>query len=63
MKTAELSARPSEARVAAQDPLLLMAAAKLRKQNAPKPVDRAATNGETATDTPFGWQEMMPCWA
>ena len=49
--------------MAAQDPLLLMAAAKLRKQNAPKPVDRAATNGETATDTPFGWQEMMPCWA
>ncbi len=59
VKVAELSARLYSAGIEAQDPLLIIAAAKLRKTIAPTPTDRAATGGTAATDAPLGWDEML----
>jgi hypothetical protein len=59
VKLAELSARLYDAGLQAQDPLLIIAAAKLRKTIAPTPTDRAAMGGEIADDAPLGWEEML----
>lgn len=59
VKVAELSARLYAVGIEAQDPLLIIAAAKLRKTIAPTPTDRTATGGQTATDSPLGWDEML----
>jgi hypothetical protein len=59
VKVAELSARLYAAGLEAQDPLLIIAAAKLRKTIAPTPTDRSATGGETAADAPLSWDEML----
>ncbi|NJM84157.1 MAG: hypothetical protein HC844_18440 [Tabrizicola sp.] len=59
VKTAELSGRLFATGVETQDPLLIIAAAKLRKTIAPAPVDRAAEGGQTADDSPLGWEEML----
>lgn len=52
VKTAELSGALYQAGLAADDPVLMLAAAKLRKAMVP----RAETAG---TEAPLGWQEML----
>lgn len=52
VKTAELSGALYQAGLAADDPVLILAAAKLRKAMVP----RAETAG---TEAPLGWQEML----
>jgi hypothetical protein len=59
VKTAELSARLYAAGVTAEDPLLIISAAKLRKTLAPVAGDRAATGGETGEGSPLSWEEML----
>lgn len=59
VKVAALSARLYAVGLEAQDPLLIIAAAKLRKTIAPTPTDRTATGGQTAIDAPLGWDEML----
>ncbi|NUB46284.1 hypothetical protein GEU84_017975 [Fertoebacter nigrum] len=59
VQTAALSARVYDAGVAAKDPLLILAAAKLRKQIAPTTTDRAPDGGTVAEDTPLGWEDML----
>ena len=59
VKIAELSARLYAVGMDTQDPLLIIAAAKLRKTIAPVASDRAATGGATANDAPLGWDEML----
>ena len=59
VKIAELSARLYAVGMEAQDPLLIIAAAKLRKTIAPVASDRAATGGTSASDAPLGWDEML----
>ena len=41
------------------DPLLILSAAKLRKTLNLTEIPRPATQGEAATDTPTGWQDML----
>ncbi len=59
VKIAELSARLFEAGQQARDPLLMVAAAKLRKTLAPQPTERRAEGGEAASEAPLDWQEML----
>lgn len=59
IKTVELSARLFAAGEAAQDPILVLAAAKLRKQTKPAASDRAATQGEAGEGAPLGWEDML----
>ena len=59
VKVAELSARLYAAGLQARDPLLIIAAAKLRKTIAPVATDRAALAGEIAGGAPLGWEEML----
>ena len=59
VKIAELSARLYAVGMDTQDPLLIIAAAKLRKTIAPVASDRAATGGTSASDAPLGWDEML----
>jgi hypothetical protein len=59
VKTAELSGRLFAAGVATEDPVLIIAAAKLRKSIAPVQGDRAATGGVEASDAPLTWEEML----
>jgi hypothetical protein len=59
VKVAEVSARLYAFGLEARDPLLIIAAAKLRKTIAPIPTDRAATGGQPVTDAPLGWDEML----
>lgn len=60
VKTAELSARLYDAGLEARDPLLLLSAAKLRKQINPEPTDRAPADGSSVSDGgPLGWQDML----
>lgn len=40
------------------DPVLMLAAARLRKSIAPEPVERAADGGEPGTEAPLGWEAM-----
>lgn len=42
-----------------QDPLLILAAAKLRKSVAASPADRAPEDGETVAGAPLGWRDML----
>ena len=59
VKMAELSARLYAAGQAAQDPVLILAAAKLRKQTNPIEIVRPADGTDSATGTPLGWEEML----
>ncbi|WP_333816765.1 hypothetical protein [Tabrizicola sp.] len=59
VKVAELSARLYVAGMAAGDPLLILSAAKLRKELAPVAADRAAVDGIIGESAPLGWEEML----
>lgn len=59
VKAAELSARLFAAGEAAKDPVLILAAAKLRKQTNPIEIVRPADGTDTATGAPLGWEEML----
>lgn len=59
VKTAELSARLFDAGVQARDPLLILAAAKLRKTLNPAATDRAAADGTAEAGFPLGWEDML----
>lgn len=59
VKVAELSARLYAAGMAAGDPLLVLSAAKLRKDLAPVAGDRAAEGGVAGEGAPMGWEEML----
>ena len=58
VQTAALSARLYAAGVEAADPVLILAAARLRKAISPEPTDRVADGGTAGTDAPIGWQAM-----
>lgn len=59
VKVAELSARAYAAGLAAGDPLLVLSAAKLRKELGLVPVQRAAVDGVAGQGAPLSWQEML----
>lgn len=59
VKVAELSARAYAAGMAAGDPLLVLSAAKLRKELGLAPVERAAVDGVAGQGAPLSWQEML----
>jgi hypothetical protein len=59
IKTIELSSRLFAVGEAAKDPILVLAAAKLRKQTNPVQTDRSAQNGESAADGLLGWADML----
>ena len=59
VKVAELSARLYAAGMEAGDPLLVLSAAKLRKELAPVAGDRAAVEGLAGEGAPLGWEEML----
>lgn len=59
IKTIELSAQLFAVGDAAKDPILLLAAAKLRKQTNPVKTDRSAENGELAEGAPMSWADML----
>ena len=59
VRTAELSARLYDAGLAARDPLLVIAAASLRKQIAPEPGARQAEGAAPEPGAPLGWQDML----
>lgn len=59
VKTAELSARLFITGTEMADPLLIMAAAKLRKALNPTATDRVAEGGSADPDAPLGWEEML----
>ena len=59
VKTAELSARLYEAGLEARDPLLVLSAAKLRKQINPEQTDRSPEGGSAAEGALLGWSEML----
>jgi hypothetical protein len=60
LRRAELSARLYEAGIEGADPLLIIAAAKLRKSFAPQPGGpRPVTPGPGAAEPPMGWDEML----
>ena len=58
VQTAALSARVYAAGVEAADPVLILAAARLRKTIHPEPVARLAEGGEVGTVAPLGWEAM-----
>ena len=58
VQTAALSARVFAAGVELADPVLMLAAARLRKAINPEAGARAAEGGEVGTDAPLGWQAM-----
>ena len=58
VQTAALSARVFAAGVDTADPVLMLAAARLRKSINPEAVVRVAEGGETGSDAPLGWQAM-----
>lgn len=59
VKVAELSARLYAAGMQAGDPLLVLAAAKLRKGLAPVAGDREAVGGTAGQGAPLSWEEML----
>jgi hypothetical protein len=59
VKLAELSARLYAAGIEAGDPLLVLAAAKLRKSLAPVAGNRAAVGGAAGEGAPLSWEEML----
>lgn len=59
VKVAELSARLFAAGIDAGDPLIVLAAAKLRKSLAPVAGERAALDGVAGQGAPLGWDEML----
>ncbi len=59
VKLAELSARAYAAGMAVGDPLLVLSAAKLRKELGLAPVERAAVDGVAGQGAPLSWQEML----
>lgn len=59
VKVAELSARAYAAGMAAGDPLLVLSAAKLRKELGLVSVERAAVDGVVGQGEPLSWQEML----
>jgi len=59
VRTAELSARLYAAGVALADPVLILAAAKLRKTLDPVPTDRTADGASAVSGTPLDWHDML----
>lgn len=59
VKTAELSARLFDAGLQSRDPVLILAAAKLRKALSPARTDRVPDGGNSGEDVPLGWEEML----
>jgi hypothetical protein len=59
LQTAELSARLYALGVERGDPLLILSAARLRRELTPMRTDRAALDGEAGEGTPLSWQEML----
>ena len=59
VKIAELSARLYAAGIEAGDPLLVLSAAKLRKNLAPVAGERTAVDGVAGQGAPMGWDEML----
>jgi hypothetical protein len=59
VKVAELSARAYAVGMAAGDPLLVLSAAKMRKELALVPVERSAVGGMVGEGAPLSWQEML----
>lgn len=59
VKVAELSAQLYAAGMQAGDPLLVLAAAKLRKGLAPVAGDREAVDGIVGQGAPLSWEEML----
>jgi hypothetical protein len=58
VQTAALSARLYAVGVETADPVLILAAARLRKTLAPEPVARAAEEGAAGEGEPLGWEAM-----
>ena len=59
VKIAEMSARLYAAGVEADDPLLILSAARMRKGLAPVAGDRAAVDGVAGDGAPLDWEEML----
>lgn len=59
VRLAELSARLYATGIVQGDPLLVLSAARLRKEIAPEPVERAAIGGTVGEDALLTWQEML----
>lgn len=59
VKLAELSARLYAMGSTLGDPLLILSAARIRKEIAPEPTDRAAIGGTAAKGAPLTWEEML----
>lgn len=59
VKLAELSARLYATGVELQDPLLILSAARMRKEIAPEPTERAALGGTPGVGTFLTWEEML----
>lgn len=59
VRLAELSARLYATGVALEDPLLILSAARMRKEIAPEPTARAAVGGTPGEGTPLTWEEML----
>jgi hypothetical protein len=58
VQTAALSARLFAVGVEAEDPVLMLAAARLRKTINPEATERAAEGGEAGGEAPLGWEAM-----
>lgn len=59
LKVAELSAKLYAAGLANADPLLIISAARIRKELSPVAVDRSAIGGIPGEGTPLTWEEML----
>lgn len=59
LRLAELSARLYATGVDLGDPLLVISAARIRKQIAPEATDRAAIDGTPGEGAPLSWEEML----
>lgn len=59
VQLAELSARLYAAGLAKGDPLLVLSAARLRKEIAPELIDRAAIGSTAGEGAPLSWEEML----
>lgn len=59
VQLAELSARLYATGLAQGDPLLILSAARIRKEIAPEVTDRAAIDGTVGEGAPLTWEEML----
>ncbi len=59
VQLAELSARLYATGIAQDDPILILSAARIRKEIAPEVTDRAAIGGMAGDGAPLTWEEML----